>query len=405
MEHTSKKQSRETTREVPRHRQNRNIASRGEGMISLRGKHVHSYKHRNEQNESAAKAEPDLTDAKLDPNIRGINNVMNDPAQVMFFHKNDKENNEDLKSGSHLGTLDSVYTDTVTCLDFDLSTKMLYTAGKYNTSIKVWDLETNDQVMDLDDHIASVTCMQLHPDSKTLITGSKDATLKLWDLGLAPQTSLDSTSNIDSCINTFEAHTAEITSVSYDNEYLLSASRDKSIRQWDLTTGNCVQTLEATLSHNSGTNIKDSTVEALQSVGAALATGSKDGIIRLWDLRSGKVVRTLLKHQGPITSLQFDSTKIITGSTDANISVSDLRTGNILETYHCDAPINTFDFENDKLVVAADTKDVRVINRNNGSHWNCDIKVPDESTTVSVKLKKKLMIEGRSNGVINLWHI
>src|SRR6202041_2689747 len=113
----------------------------------------------------------------------------------------------------------------------------------------------------------------------------------------------------------------------------------KTLRQWDLATGRCVQTLDvlwaaaqASASVATGTNaqwrptgrLPDASADfvgALQCFDAALACGTADGIIRLWDLRSGQVHRSLVGHTGPITCLQFDDVHLVTGSLDRSIRV------------------------------------------------------------------------------------
>lgn len=147
-------------------------------------------------------------------------------------------------------------------------------------------------------------------------------------------------SSMDECpLFILEAHVDEVTALHLRGDTLVSGSADKTLRQWDLVKGRCVQTLDvlwaaaqasATMSTLDAQwkptgRSSDATADfvgALQCFDAALACGTADGMVRLWDLRSGQVHRSLVGHTGPVTCLQFDDTHLVTGSVDRSIRVS-----------------------------------------------------------------------------------
>lgn len=135
-----------------------------------------------------------------------------------------------------------------------------------------------------------------------------------------------------------EAHVDEVTALHFRGDTLVSGSADKTLRQWDLQTGRCVQTLDvlwaaaqasSTMNSNDGQwrqtgRLPDASADfvgALQCFDAALACGTADGMVRLWDLRSGQVHRSLVGHTGPVSCLQFDDVHLVTGSLDRSIRV------------------------------------------------------------------------------------
>jgi platelet-activating factor acetylhydrolase IB subunit alpha len=67
-----------------------------------------------------------------------------------------------------------------------------------------------------------------------IITGSRDKTIKLWDIN-------------GQLLHTFVGHDNWVRGlvVHPSGKYLLSASDDKSIKIWDLKTGRCMKTLDA----------------------------------------------------------------------------------------------------------------------------------------------------------------
>lgn len=69
------------------------------------------------------------------------------------------------------------------------------------------------------------------PDGKTLISGSLDKTLRLWQLGG------DRAKN--PCIQVFSGHKDFVLSVATtpDDRWIVSGSKDRSVQFWDPRTG------------------------------------------------------------------------------------------------------------------------------------------------------------------------
>ena len=258
------------------------------------------------------------------------------------------------------------HQDNITALDFDAPFGLMVSAAM-DDSVRVWDLNAGRCIGVLEGHTASVRTLQV--EDNFLATGSMDATIRLWDLSKAhydPQGSQfgkdedDEDAAIafenpddqpvdpppgsmaDCPLFTLQAHLDEITALHFRGDVLVSGSADKTLRQWDLEKGRCVQTLDvmwaaaqaSALSSGGGggdgmwrqtsraPDMSADFVGALQVFESALACGTADGMVRLWDLRSGQVHRSLVGHTGPVTCLQFDDVHLVTGSLDRSIRVS-----------------------------------------------------------------------------------
>lgn len=283
---------------------------------------------------------------------------------------------EHLESGSCINQFQA-HNDMITALDFDAPFGTLVSAA-FDDTIRVWDLNIGRCIGLLEGHQASVRCLQV--EDSIVATGSMDASIRLWDLSRAdyvPYENMASTiaeeeehyensrnqderdtvapvrephpSSMRDCpLHTLSAHVAEVTALHFRGDTLVSGSADKTLRQWDLTKGRCVQTLDvlwaaaqasASINTDPSTNATSSSPEQFRSTGsripdpsadfvgalqcfdAALACGTADGMVRLWDLRSGQVHRSLIGHTGAVTSLQFDERTLVTGSVDRSIRV------------------------------------------------------------------------------------
>jgi len=277
---------------------------------------------------------------------------------------------EHLQPGSHINHLPA-HMDAITALDFDAPWGMLVTAALDDT-VRVWDLSAARCVGMLEGHLSSVRCLQV--EDHLVATGSKDATIRLWDLSKAEYAPMDRQAHGDGDddgdgdntghseddglafdnpsdappapptammqdvpLFSLESHVDEVTALHFRGDTLVSGSADKTLRQWDLVKGRCVQTLDvlwaaaqaeaAAAATNSfrptgrATDGSADFVGAVQVFDAALACGTADGMVRLWDLRSGQVHRSLVGHTGPVTALQFDDVHLVTASMDRSIRV------------------------------------------------------------------------------------
>ena len=315
------------------------------------------------------------------------------------------------KPGTTVATFKEAHNDGITCLDFDFPFGIMITAGYMDHTMKIWDLSARKQVGILEGHNASVTCIQMDSDFNLAISGGKDATVKLWNIALATEEGKNNGIKLNkpACLHSFDLHKGEINALSLDRETLVSASRDKSIKQWDLKTGKCVQHLNVTFSsamaskidYQSFSLLDPPVVGALQCFETALATGTRDGIIRLWDLRAGKVIRAIPAHNGAVTALHFDSTHLITGSVDKTVKLWDLRSKNELDKFLFESPISNVHLDHQRIVVSTSSGS-SIYDRITGQQLNCIQSSNYTSKVTTTQYKDMHLIEGHSNGDITV---
>ncbi|CAL9736315.1 mitochondrial division protein 1 [Monosporozyma servazzii] len=316
--------------------------------------------------------------------------------------------------GSTVAIFKKAHDDNITCLDFDFPFGTMITAGYMDHTMKIWDLSGRKQVGLLEGHYASINCIQMDPNFNLVVSGSKDATLKLWNIDLATEEGNAFGIKLDKscCIHSLDSHKAEINALSLDREILVSASKDKTIKQWDLKSGRCIQNLDVAFTGTKSPKVEQESfslldppiVGGLQCFENALATGTKDGLIRLWDLRSGKVVRTIDGHDGAITTLRFDSKNLLTGSVDQTVRLWDLRYGNEVDKFYFESPISNVHFDSQRIVISTQSTS-SVYDRVSLQQWDCTQPVDFSSTVSSSQYKDGYMIEGRSNGNVTVWSV
>ncbi len=163
-----------------------------------------------------------------------------------------------------------------------------------------------------------VNSVAVSPDGKWAVSGSDDKSIKIWDL------------DSGQCRGTLEGHTNKVNCVSVtpDGTRIISGSDDETICVWNYGNGHLLKTC---MGHQhyvlSITSLPDGK-RALSS-----AAGG-DPTIKLWELDSGQCLKTLKGHTNSITSVAvtWDGKRAISGSYDKTIKYWDLENGQCLGT-------------------------------------------------------------------------
>ncbi|MCI0695865.1 NB-ARC domain-containing protein [candidate division KSB1 bacterium] len=167
----------------------------------------------------------------------------------------------------------------------------------------------------LEGHSKYVNAVAITPDGKYAVSASSDKTLKVWDL-TSGQT-----------LRTLEGHSDEVNSVAItpNGEYAVSASKDKTLKVWDLTSGQVLRTLVG--------HISAVYAVAITPDGKYAVSASKDKTLKVWDLASGQVLQTLEGHSALVNNVAItpDGKYAVSASFDRTLKVWDLASGQALQ--------------------------------------------------------------------------
>lgn len=208
------------------------------------------------------------------------------------------------------------HSSNVTSVAFSPDGKTVVSGSEDNT-LKLWNVATGKELRTLSGHSSVVSSVAFSPDGKTVLSGSRDNTLKLWDVVTGKE------------LRSFRGHINEITSVAYspNGKTVLSGSAGRLLKLWDVTTG---KELRSFYGH---TNAVTSVTYAPD--GKTVLSGSWDSSLRLWDVQSGKELRSFRGHKNSVESVAYapDGKTVLSGSVDGTLKLWDVETGAELHSF------------------------------------------------------------------------
>jgi WD40 repeat protein len=225
-----------------------------------------------------------------------------------------------------LGHIGDVWTARYSASVGPKRQRFVVTAGKDATA-RIWDLVGDGDCV-LDGHRDEVNVAAFHPnpaanpDGWLVATGSDDRTARLWKLTAGyPFASLD-------------GHTGPISGVvwSSDGQHLVTTSKDATIRIWDVTPAGA--TSRPPLTGHTRMVYAPSLVET--PAGKWLVTPGADGTARVWSFPDGRP-GAVLRHGAPVRRAVFDATGtwIVTAGSDGRAVLWDRASGKSLhEVFH-----------------------------------------------------------------------
>ena len=286
-------------------------------------------------------------------------------------------------------------------------------------------------------HTDRVTSVAFSPDDKIAITGSADATIRLWDVSSGQSLRL------------LAGHTDIVASVciSSDGHKLVSSSWDETVRLWDIDAGiETKQIGESTKSAkkkftltaaftpddrliligDSGSQLvlfdpmaerevrrlKGHT-DAINSVafstnGRRAVSGSSDHTVRLWDVNTGAEQHRIEGHTDVVSSVAFspDGRRVLSGSSDRTLRLWDVNTGKELVRFegHTDAVMAVvFLPDGTRVLSASADKTVRLWSIESGIELHRFEGHTRDVTSVAISSDGRRALSGSADKTVRLW--
>ncbi|MBD1921335.1 serine/threonine protein kinase [Microcoleus sp. FACHB-831] len=268
-------------------------------------------------------------------------------------------------------------------------------SGSDDKTIKIWNLASGKLIRTLQGNSHQINSVAISPDGQTLVSGSDDYKIKIWNLASGK------------LIRTLQGHSddVETVAISPDGQTLVSGSGDKTIKIWNLASGKLIRTLKS----------RSFSVEtvAISPDGQTLVSGSLDNTIKIWNLASGKLIRTLEGHSAYVTSVAIspDGQTLVSGSGDDTIKIWNLASGKLISTlqgHSDDVETVAISPDGQTLVSGSDSGDKTIKIWNLASGNSIRTLKGHSSGVLSVAISadgQTLVSGGRRDNTIKIWRM
>lgn len=168
-------------------------------------------------------------------------------------------------------------------------------------------------------HSDWIRSLAFSPDGKTILSSSNDRTVRLWDV------------ESGQLLHLLTGHRERVkcVGISPDGQLLLSCSGDGQVRGWDKKllihkkTGDCRYIIKATSKTITLINALPVSPNPQRPI---FATGAEHGKVSIWNLETGQWQRSISAHSSSVLSLAFskDGKWLASGSQNKTIKLWDL---------------------------------------------------------------------------------
>lgn len=290
-------------------------------------------------------------------------------------------------------------------------------------------------------HNASVKTVDLSPDGKYLITGSRDKSAKLWDKNsgrelrsfLGHNHTVNSvrfsnngkyiaTSSADNTAKVWEVLTGkEIFSTPIENKYmtdiafspddkiLISAGYNNTAKLWDISTQKLLKEITVDADQGSGYGIN----VTFSPDGKWLAIGEDNKTVKVYASNNWSLVYTFKPTQGwcggcgTLVNFSSDSKYLVKLAHNSNVEKYEMSSGKLIQSYgeeFDDISAVCFDKENQRILAASD-KNIYIWDNANGTllhqyqleHEINEVCFGDSSNALFIASSKNVALSLNSN--------
>jgi serine/threonine protein kinase len=158
------------------------------------------------------------------------------------------------------------------------------------------------------DEVTSIACL---PDGRRVLSGSRDQTIRLWDVVSGQE------------LRCLRGHAGAVlaVAVSADGRFALSGGDDRLVHLWDLESGWELRRFKAY--HGPVCSL------AFSADGRWALSGHQKNLVHLWEISTGKGLRELKGHHGEVTAVAFSprTARAFSASHDGTARVWNLHDG------------------------------------------------------------------------------
>ncbi|KAF9227598.1 WD40 repeat-like protein [Gyrodon lividus] len=253
-------------------------------------------------------------------------------------------------------------------------------SGSTDRTVRIWNLATGRCTHVFAGHTSTVRCLAIvkpewievegeggviskekWPKRSTIVTGSRDHSLRVWALPrpgdpeyrwLGADDADVELSEEDVEENPYhklhlEGHDHAVRALAARGRTLVSGSYDCTVRIWDIVTGECKWVL---VGHTQ--KVYSVVLDLSRNIACS---GSMDGTVRIWNLHNGQCQHTLTGHTSLVGLLGLSPSFLVSAAADSTLRIWDPDTGELRHTLAAHAgAITCFQHDEFKVLSGSD---------------------------------------------------
>lgn len=274
-------------------------------------------------------------------------------------------------------------------------------SGSKDATVRLWEVDTGAPLVCLEGHEAEVVSVAFSADGSRALSGSTDKTIRLWDLDSGRE------------VRVLRGHTDSVVSVAFseDGNSALSAGRDGTIRITDLASGGEARRI----------------VSQMEIVGLAFSANGMTALgncirsptrllpapkntVRLWALESGRELRRFEGHADLIWSIALspDGRRALSGSEDNTVRLWEVGSGRTIFCLRGHTGWSwsvAFSPDGRRALSGSDDKTLRLWNLDKGTQICCLEGHTDWVSCVVFAPDGRTALSGSNDHTLRLWRL
>jgi WD40 repeat protein len=283
------------------------------------------------------------------------------------------------------------HESSVTSVAFNPKGQMIV-SGSRDKTVRLWDIKGNPIAQPFRGHESSVYSVAFSPNGQMIVSGSDDRTVRLWDI------------EGNSIAQPFRGHEDFVNSVAFspNGQMIVSGSRDTTVRLWDIKGNLIAQPFRG--HQYSVTSV------AFSPNGQMIVSGSRDKTVRLWDIKGNPIAQPFLGHEHVVNSVAFspDGQMIVSGSLDKTVRLWSIEGGAIGQPFLGHESFVTsvaFSPNGQMIVSGSDDKIVRLWDIKGNLIAQAFQGHESSVTSVAFSPDEQMIVSGSDDKTVRLWDI
>jgi len=235
-------------------------------------------------------------------------------------------------------------------------------SGSRDKTLRIWDLDTRRlKCKPLVGHSQSVLCLQFDPTEQEdiIISGSSDSSVIIWKFSTGQKLQV---------INS--AHEESVLNLRFDHRYLVTCSKDKKIKVWNRQSLLPTDADYPRVRESAHCKVPHHMLDLSGMDISMIETRIANGVYKA--LRPFTHLMTIEAHTAAVNAIQIHNDLIVSASGDRHVNIWNLKTGALLKTlFGHQKGIACVQFDGRRIVSGSSDNSVRIFDPISGVEVAC----------------------------------